>query len=403
MRRHYSTEQYAVYKQEAAEEFWGQVRWRTQQALQRMLEADSEQQMADYLGLAPYERSEEPGERVDSRNGYYERDYVTAVGSLRIRVRRTRKRSFLPRGIHTLERRATPEVAEMIRQAFLRGMSTRAVGRVVALLTDEPVSAQTVSRLTRVLDREVEKFHHAPLPDDWSYLLLDGVWMKVRRAFGPQRVLLLVAYGVRANGQRQLLGFTRARGESQAAWEGFLWDLQQRAGLCGSQLQFKVLTDGCAGTGRGHRNHLSARATSVVGCTRCATCATACAGAIRPPSSTTPSASTWRGTPRRPAGPSRVSVSTGRTLTRPWSSLVGARPARTTYVFRLPTQPLWRKLRTTNAIERCFRSKSVAAHDPLMVLFTNVQSVERIVYAIFTDSISNGKTATHLSLFTQAA
>ena len=49
--------------------------------------------------------------------------------------------------------------------------------------------------------------------------------MKVRRAFGPQRVLLLVAYGVRANGQRQLLAFTRAAAESQAAWEGFLWDL----------------------------------------------------------------------------------------------------------------------------------------------------------------------------------
>jgi len=35
MRRHYSTEQYAVYKQEAAEELWGQMRWRTQLALQR--------------------------------------------------------------------------------------------------------------------------------------------------------------------------------------------------------------------------------------------------------------------------------------------------------------------------------------------------------------------------------
>ena len=244
MRRHYSTEQYAVYKQEAAEEFWGQVRWRTQQALQRMLEADSEQQMADYLGLAPYERSEKPDERVDSRNGYYERDYVTAVGSLRIRVRRTRQRSFLPRGIASLERRA-PEIAELIRQAFLRGVSTRAVGRVVATLTDEPVSAQTVSRLTRVLDREVEKFHQARLEDDWSYLLLDGVWMKVRRAFGPQRVLLLVAYGVRANGQRQLLAFVRARAESQSAWEGFLWDLQQR-GLTGRQLQL-VLSDGAAG------------------------------------------------------------------------------------------------------------------------------------------------------------
>ena len=59
MRRHYSTEQFEVYKQEAAEEFWGQVRWQTQHALQQMLEADSEQQMADYLGLAPYQRSAE--------------------------------------------------------------------------------------------------------------------------------------------------------------------------------------------------------------------------------------------------------------------------------------------------------------------------------------------------------
>jgi putative transposase len=234
MRRHYSTEQYAIYKQEAAEELWGQVRWRTQLALQRLLEDDSEQQMAEYLRLAPYERSGESKERVDSRNGYYERDYATAVGTIRIRVRRTRKRSFLPRGIASLERRS-PEIAELIRQAFLRGISTRGVGRVVATLTDEPVSAQTVSRLTRVLDREVQKFHHAPLQDDWAYLLLDGVWMKVRRAFGPQRVLLLVAYGVRANGQRQLLAFVRARAESQAAWEGFLWDLQQR-GLTGRQL-----------------------------------------------------------------------------------------------------------------------------------------------------------------------
>jgi len=242
MRRHYSTEQYAVYKQEAAEEFWGQVRCRTQHALQRMLEADSEQQMADYLGLAHYERGAGPEERIDSRNGFYERDYVTALGSIRIKVRRTRKRSFLPRGIRTLERRA-PEVAEMIRQAFLRGISTRAVGRVVALLTDEPVSAQTVSRLTRVLEQEVEKFHRAPLLDEWAYLVLDGVWLKVRRAFGPQRVLLLVAYGVRADGSRQLLAFTRARAESQAGWEAFLWDLHER-GLTGRQLQM-VLSDGC--------------------------------------------------------------------------------------------------------------------------------------------------------------
>lgn len=58
-------------------------------------------------------------------------------------------------------------------------------------------------------------------------------------------MLLLVAYGVRANGQRQLLAFFRARAESQATWESFLWNLHER-GLAGSHLQL-VLSDGCAG------------------------------------------------------------------------------------------------------------------------------------------------------------
>src|SRR6266702_760039 len=160
MRHDYSTEQFQAFREEARESFWGQVRWQTQHVVQQILEADSEEQMARYLGLQPYERCAEPEVREDSRNGCYERDYVTPLGSIRLRVRRTRKRSFLPRGLQTLERRA-PEVAELIRQAFLRGISTRAVGRVVALVTEEPVSAQTVSRLTRVLDQAVEKFHRA--------------------------------------------------------------------------------------------------------------------------------------------------------------------------------------------------------------------------------------------------
>src|SRR5260370_27017748 len=104
-------------------------------------------------------------EGVDYRNGFYERDYVTPLGIVRLRLPGTRGRSFLPRWIGRLERRA-PEVAELIRQAFLRGISTRQVGRVVAILTGEPVSAQTVSKLTRVLDQGVHAFHHPPLGDD---------------------------------------------------------------------------------------------------------------------------------------------------------------------------------------------------------------------------------------------
>ena len=116
--------------------------------------------------------------------------------------------------------RRAEEVALLIREAFLRGISTRQVGRVVATLTGEVVSAQTVSKLTRNLDRAVEKFHQARLRDAWVYLFLDGVSLRVRRPAGRQRVEMLVAEGVRAEGSRQLWGCLRSRGESQAAWEG---------------------------------------------------------------------------------------------------------------------------------------------------------------------------------------
>ena len=76
-------------------------------------------------------------------------------------------------------------------------------------------------------------------------MFLDGVWIKVRTSFGPQRLLLLVAYGVRPHGQRQLLRFVRARAESQAGWEGALQNFYPR-GLRGRHLQL-IITDGCDG------------------------------------------------------------------------------------------------------------------------------------------------------------
>ena len=154
------------------------------------------------------------------------------------------QQAFLPAGLARLERRAA-EVLLLIREAFLRGLSTRVVGRVVALVTEEPVSAQTVSRVTRDLDQAVTQFHQAPLTDAWRYLFLDGMSLRVRRPSGRKRVQLLVAYGVRVDGTRHLLGFTRSTGESQAAWEGLLMDLYRR-GLEGQQLQL-IVTDGCAG------------------------------------------------------------------------------------------------------------------------------------------------------------
>jgi mutator family transposase len=142
------SERFQHFVAELQESFWGDLQVRTQQAAQQFFEALSERQRDRYMVSRRYARS---ADRQDYRNGYYARDFVTKFGTLRLRVARTRKRGFLPEVVQRFQRRAE-DVTLLIREAFLRGISTRQVGRVVTVLTGEAVSAQTVSRITRSLD-----------------------------------------------------------------------------------------------------------------------------------------------------------------------------------------------------------------------------------------------------------
>jgi transposase-like protein len=132
------TEQWQHFQREIREDFWGDLAQHTRQSWQDFLGRLSQESRDRHLGVRAYERS---SQRTDVRNGFYERDFVTRLGTLRGRVARTRPQAFLPAGLRRLERRAA-EVVLVIREAFLRGLSTRAVGQVVALLTEEPVRAQ---------------------------------------------------------------------------------------------------------------------------------------------------------------------------------------------------------------------------------------------------------------------
>lgn len=321
---------------------------------------------------------------------------MTPLGVIRLRIPRTRQRSFLPRWIGRLQRRA-PEVAELIRQAFLRGISTRQVGRVVAVLTGEAVSAQTVSQLTRVLDQAVQAYHQRALGDEWAYLVLDGVWLKVRRAFGPQKVLLLVAYGIRRDGTRELLAYTRAKSESQAGWEGLLNDLFQR-GLRGGNLQL-VITDGCPGLARAletvyprarHQRCWVHKMRNIL-------------EKVRRRDEEQVKRQAQKMYLAENAGAARRAFERFRfQWRRQYPTMVNQLERdlpELLQFYQLP-QHLWRKLRTTNVIERCF--VEVRRRTRPMVVFTNVESVDRIIYAIFSRFNEEWKNHT-LQLFTQAA
>jgi putative transposase len=390
------TEQFQHFVKDLQESFWGDLYGQTKQFWKEVLERDSEEQMARYLGLDPYERGGVDKPRRDSRNGFYERDYVTILGNIRLRLRRTRKKTFLPKGLEKLQRRA-PELSLLIREAFLRGISTRQVGRVMATITDEPVSAQTVSQLTRCLDQKVQEFHTARVEDRWAYLFLDGVWLKVRRATGTKKVLLLVAYGIDVEGKRQLLSFLRAKSESQNAWEGMLNDLQQR-GLKGRSLQL-IVTDGCAGLAAAletvyprvlHQRCWVHKMRNILQKVR-----------KRDDEEVKQGAQAIYRAPNRQAAQQAFRLFRLR-WKKEYESLVNQLEKDLPELLNFFSQPkhLYRSVRTTNIIERCF--VEVRRRTRPMVTFVNIQSVDRIIFAIFNRFNQEWKNRT-LKLFTQAA
>lgn len=145
------------------------------------------------------------------------------------------------------QRRQT-QVNQLIREVFLAGVSTRRVGEVLAPVLGGAPSPQTVSRVARSLDAEMRRFNSRLLPDHYCYLLLDGITLKVNGASGVKKRLVLCAYGVTAQGQREMISFRQACAESEAQWEAFLQDLYRR-GVQGKLLKF-VVSDGSPGLHR---------------------------------------------------------------------------------------------------------------------------------------------------------
>jgi putative transposase len=194
-----------------------------------------------FLNAHPYERSDQ---RVDQANGFYRRCLTTRLGVLDLRVPRTRSGCFHPQVLPRYQRRE-PVVNEALKQVFLLGVSTRQAGRALATLVEEAVSASTVSAVAKVLDVAVSRWHRRPLADHYRYLILDGVSVRIRLVGQVQRRVALCAYGIAANGKRELIDFLLVKAEAEDTWYGFLWNLWSR-GLRGAALDL-IVTDGHAG------------------------------------------------------------------------------------------------------------------------------------------------------------
>jgi transposase-like protein len=356
------------------EGWWGDIQGWMLREVQRFLETAMDGEMLEHVRAAHYKRTEV---RRGHRNGYRERSLLTQYGLITcLRVPRDREGTFQPTVIERYQRRQE-QVNRLVRELFLRGVSTRQVQRIVELLLGDGVSAQTVSRITRTLDAEVRRFQHRPLADHYQYLFLDGVTLTVKGATGARKRLVLCAYGITTAGQRELLAFRQARSESEASWEAFLRDLYDR-GLEGRTLRL-ITTDGCPGLHRAldtvypyvRRQRCWAHKLRNVAAKLPRKSQEAClagAKAIYEAPTRREAVQRYRvwAAQWRPVAPKAVAC-----LEQDLEELLA--------FFACPRKHR-RKVRTTNAIERAFRE--VRRRTRPMSCFQNEASVDRIIYGV---------------------
>ena len=176
-----------------------------------------------------------PEQRSSHRNGYRPRAWETRVGEIELLVPRKRSgESYFPSFLEP-RRRAEQAIIAVVLEAYVNGVSTRKVDRLVEQLGVEGMTKDRVSAICRGLDEQVDAFRNRPLIGDYPYLWLDAKHVKVRDQGRVVSKALVVAYAVHQTGVREVIGLDIGEVESGAFWLEFLRDLKRR-GLQGVQL-----------------------------------------------------------------------------------------------------------------------------------------------------------------------
>lgn len=207
------------------------LRWLVQQLMEAEVSAQ--------IGADRYERTEE---RTTQRNGSRLRPWDTRLGTLEVQIPKLRTGSYFPSFLEP-RRRAEQALVAVIAEAYVQGVSTRKVEAVIQALGISGISKSEVSRLCAGLDTQVAAFRERRLDAAYPYLWLDARYEHVREDGRVQSMAVVVAYGVRADGVREVLGMDVTAGEHAVFWRAFLQSLVAR-GLRGVRL---VVSDAHAG------------------------------------------------------------------------------------------------------------------------------------------------------------
>ena len=197
------------------------------QHIRSFIEAMLESELEAVLNRGRYERA---GPTTGYRHGHRDRQILGTFGPTTVSVPRARlveadgttqewRNRTLP-----AYKRLTKRAEALIAGTYLAGTNTRRVRRALGALFGGAVGKDTVSRAWRKVQGDWEAWQRRDLSqDDIVRVILDGTVVKVRLDKRATGISVLVALGVRRDGQKVLLGLRNMGGELQASRPGRLW------------------------------------------------------------------------------------------------------------------------------------------------------------------------------------
>jgi transposase-like protein len=197
----------------------------------------------------------------------------TPAGDVELRIPKVREGSFFPSLLEP-RRRVDRALWEVIMTAYVNGVSTRKVDDLVrALGVESGISKSTVSRICAQLDDEITAFRDRSLDHtEFPYIFVDATYLHGRKNHRAVSRAVVVATGVAAGGNREVLDLDAGDTEDEVFWTQFLRRLRQR-GLTGVKL---VISDAHSGLKTPSVKRSQGRPGNVAGSISCGTCWPVC-------------------------------------------------------------------------------------------------------------------------------
>lgn len=179
-------------------------------------------------------------------NGSYPRNMTGTFGKVEdVQVPRFRNNpdDFTPKTLNVFSSEQE-KFMELVNQMHVLGISQRKIKQLAKTCLGIKLSANKVGKVHRELAQKEEfNINNQSLDDNFQYLLLDGIRAKTKGyGWEDNDSVLLCALGVRSDGTRKIIGFTLSRSEDYDNWHKLLLDIKRR-GLLGKNLKLAIIDD----------------------------------------------------------------------------------------------------------------------------------------------------------------